>query len=238
MTSRTRRQLAAPLVAIFTPWRLGGTIKKGGRLPIVLAALTGLLVIPLIETTFTVVESFRDQHELDQLSEPQAGLMAELVDGIVGPPEVPATTVAIRVVTWTASWIIGGLGSGLLTLAMLLGLLRLLTIRAGTDARATTGSGACATTWWRPVATLAFALFAISRTIEDPTLLRVGAATIGAWTMAGAGIGTWSMLRELSRARAVVAAIVLGLLLVPVAAIGMQPAWQALMLWQGLHIGM
>jgi hypothetical protein len=238
MTPRTRRQIAAPLVAVLTPWRLGRWLVVDGRTPIVLAALAGLLVIPIIETTFTVVEHVRVQHELTELPAPQGGLLAELVDGIVGPPEFPATTMAIRVATWTVAWLVGGLGSGLLTFAMLLGLHRLLTIRAGPDARAAIRPGVCAMTLWLAVATLAFALFAISRTAADPTPLRVGAAMVGLWVMVGAGANEWSVLRTFSRARAVVGAVVLGLLVLPIAAAGMQPAWQALMLWQGLAIGL
>jgi hypothetical protein len=236
MTPRSRRQLAAPLVAIVTPWRLGRAIESGGRLPIVLAALAGLLVIPVIETTRTVITRFRLQDGLGQRFAPQPGLVTELVDSFVEHPEVPGATTAIRTLTWIAVWIMGELGSGLLTFAMLLGLLRLVTIRVGTDVKDIIVPGACAMTWWLGVATLAYTLFSYSMSADDPNLLRVGGALFAAWMMIGAGANAWSMLREFSRTRAVVGAIVLGLLITLVCMIGAQLTWQLVLPWHLQHM--
>lgn len=184
------------------------------RRAMVVAALAGLLVVPVIEGTFTIVEQFRARPQMSR------GVVRTSAPSLVALAQ------------WLVAWLSGGLAAGLLTFALLLGLLRLAAVGAGPRATPSLRWSAAGAAWWLALATHAFALYAVSRSARDPTGLRAAAALVGLGVACGAGLNGWLALRSVSRTRGVVGALVLGLLVLPVAAVGIQPAWQMLLLWQ------
>jgi hypothetical protein len=230
MTPNKKRQLLLPLVAVFAPWRLARALELGARFHLVLAAAAGLLVVPVIEGTFHAVE-YVEARDVE-LPAPQAGLMATVTDGVFETEPLPLGTVAIRILVGAGVWLSGGFASGFLAFVLLLGVLHLVAIGTNAEVKSQVTRGAAAMTSWLVIATLAFALFAISRASEAPAPLVVGSVLVALWVVFGAAVNAWSMLRHASRARAVAGALTLGALVLPIAAVGMQPAWLILLLWQ------
>ncbi|MBW1807104.1 MAG: hypothetical protein JRJ19_04210 [Deltaproteobacteria bacterium] len=106
------------ITVLFRPWQLSKVL-TGGR-PFRLLELhiaSGLLIIPTFFMTIWFAEQLETRFA-DQLPAPQAGLMATMAEGIMqGVPDPPAIKAA-KITTGIFGWLIGGVASGLLIVAL------------------------------------------------------------------------------------------------------------------------
>ncbi len=220
-----------PLVAVVLPWRLGNASKD---VPVgacfLWPVLAGIAVYPVISFTHSGVD-----FALGRLPEARV-LVASGAHAVeqeaAGELARLGFVVAVQKASWGFAWFAGGLGSGMVTLGALVGMLHVCKLIAGAGGAVL--RGAAGISLWLPISAVAFTWIGRSRSGEHATLLLAAAALLGVWIVSGVVVGATSVFGPAPKARRWISSLAAGALVGPILAVGVQPAVQAIFLWQRL----